>query len=62
MISFKRYITEIMKRVDGKWAIVSKKDPSKVLQYYDGEGKPSQEWIDKVERRIQYFKHKGSSK
>ncbi len=61
MISFKQYISEVLKKVDGKWALVSKKDSSKVLQYYDGEGKPSQEWVNKVERRIQYFKHKGSS-
>jgi hypothetical protein len=58
MISFKQYISEVLKKVDGKWALVSKKDPSKILQYYDGEGKPSQEWVNKVERRIQYFKGK----
>jgi len=58
MISFKEYISEVLKKVDGKWALVSKKDPSKVLQYYDGEGKPDQEWVNKVERRVQYFKGK----
>jgi len=58
--SFKTYISEVLKQVDGKWALVSKKDPNKVLQYYKGDGKPSQEWVDGVENRIQYFKHKGS--
>lgn len=48
---------ENLRKVDGKWAIVSKHDPKKVLQYYRGHGKPSKEWIQKVERRIQYFKH-----
>lgn len=60
MIGFRKYVTEVLKQVDGKWALVSKKDPSKVLQYYKGSGKPSQEWVDEVEQRIQYFKHKGN--
>jgi hypothetical protein len=64
MKSFKEFLelSEVLKKVktpEGKekWAVVSKKDPSKVLQYYDGQGKPSQEWFNKVERRIQTFKH-----
>lgn len=64
MKTFKEFVelSEILKKVktpEGKekWAVVSKKDPSKVLQYYDGKGKPSKEWFDKVERRIQAFKH-----
>ena len=60
MKSFKTYISEVLKQVDGKWALVSKKDPKKVLQYYKGDGKPSREWVDSVERRVQYFKHKGN--
>ena len=52
MITFKQYISEVLKKVDGKWAMVSKKNPSKVLQYYDGEGKPDQEWVNKVEHRV----------
>lgn len=56
-------LDEVLKKVkipDGgtKWALVSRKDTSKVLEYFDGKGKPSKEWVDKVERRIQYFKHK----
>ena len=65
MISFKQYkhLTEVLKKVENpegemKWALVSKENPEKVLQYYDGEGKPSQDWVNKVERRVQYFKHK----
>ena len=60
MKSFKKYISKVLKQVDGKWALVSKKDPKKVLQYYKGDGKPSQEWVDSVERRVHHFKHKGN--
>lgn len=61
MVRFKQFfeLTEMLKKVNGKWALVSKTDPSKVLQYYKGIGKPSDEWVAKVERRIQYFKHRG---
>lgn len=48
-------IVETLKEIDGKWALVSKKDPSKVLQYYKGDGKPSDEWVKKVERRVHMF-------
>jgi len=51
-------IIETLKQVDGRWALVSKKT-GRPLAYYDGEGKPSDEWVAKQERRIQYFKHKG---
>ena len=51
-------IDEVLKMVDGKWAIVSKKT-GRPLVYYKGEGKPSDEWFKDQERRIQYFKHKG---
>ena len=51
-------IIETLQQVDGKWALVSKK-PGKVLVYYKGEGKPSDEWVADQERRIQYFKHRG---
>lgn len=56
--TFKEYINEILKQVDSKWALVSK-ETGKVLAYYDGEGKPSDEWVKKQEKRINYFKHKG---
>ena len=48
-------ITETLKKVNGKWALVSRQDPSKVLQYYHGAGHPSKEWISKVERRVHSF-------
>lgn len=51
-------ILETLQQVDGKWALVSKKT-GRPLAYYDGEGKPSDEWVTKQERRIQYFKNKG---
>lgn len=56
MITFKEYLEEVLKQVDGKWAIVSKKT-GKPLTYYKGEGKPSEEWFNKQEKRIGYFKH-----
>ena len=49
-------IDEVLKQVDGKWALVSKKT-GRPLAYYKGEGKPSDDWVADQERRIQYFKH-----
>ena len=46
----------MLKQVNGKWALVSKKT-QRPLAYYKGEGKPSNEWVAKQERRIQFFKH-----
>lgn len=46
----------MLKLVDGKWALVSKKT-QRPLAYYKGEGKPPQEWVEKQERRIEFFKH-----
>ena len=49
-----RSITETLKKVDGKWALVSK-TTGRPLQYYHGHGRPSDEWVKKVERRIHAF-------
>ena len=43
-----------------EWALVSKKDHDKVLEWY-GAKKPSDETVGKTEQRVQYFKHKGGS-
>ena len=48
-------IAETLKKVKGKWALVSRHDPKKVLQYYHGSGHPSKEWVSKVERRVHSF-------
>ena len=48
-------VTETLKKVKGRWALVSRKDPGKVLQYYHGSGHPSKEWVSKVERRVHSF-------
>lgn len=48
-------VNETLKRVKGKWALVSKSNPKKVLQYYHGSGHPSKEWVSKVERRVHSF-------
>jgi hypothetical protein len=52
------YLTEHLRKVGGKWAIVSK-STGKPLRYYKGEGKPSAEWVAQQERSIEYFKHQG---
>lgn len=49
-------LVEVLKQVDGRWALVSK-TTGRPLVYYKGEGKPSDEWVAGQERRIQYFKH-----
>jgi 5'(3')-deoxyribonucleotidase len=49
-------LSETLKRVKGKWALVSKSNPKKVLQYYrGGDERPSKEWVNKVERRVHSF-------
>ena len=47
-------INETVKKVKGKWALVSK-TTGHPLQYYHGAGYPSKEWISKVERRVHSF-------
>lgn len=48
-------VAETLKQVNGKWALVSK-STGKPLQYYKGSGRPSKEWVSKVERRVHAFK------
>jgi hypothetical protein len=45
----------VLKQINGKWVLVSKKT-QRHLAYYRGEGKPSEEWVRKQEARIQAFK------
>jgi hypothetical protein len=61
-------VDEVLRKVKNpegemQWALVSKSNPKKVLQYYRGPKgqKPSEEWYNKVERRVQAFKHMGES-
>lgn len=49
-------LNEKLKEIGGRWALVSIKT-GKPLAYYDGEGKPSLDWVQSEERRINYFKH-----
>lgn len=52
-----RLIQKYNKHTERKeWALVSKKDSKKVLEWY-GTRKPSEERVQKTERRVQYFKH-----
>ena len=48
------FIVETLKKVKGRWALVSK-TTGKPLQYYHGSGHPSKEWVAKVERRVHSF-------
>jgi 5'(3')-deoxyribonucleotidase len=48
-------LEETLKKVKGKWALVSRQNPKKVLQYYHGSQHPSKEWVNKVERRVHSF-------
>ncbi|RMH11907.1 MAG: NUDIX hydrolase [Gammaproteobacteria bacterium] len=58
----KKPLTETLKKVNGKWAIVSKKT-GKPLRYYKGhKDKPSKEWVRQQEREIQMFKHMRESR
>lgn len=42
-----------------EWALVSKSNPNKVLEWY-GTSKPSMEQVAKTERRVQFFKKNGA--
>jgi hypothetical protein len=62
MKSYKEFcestLTEHLKKVNGKWAIVSK-STGRPLRYYKGEGKPGDEWVNSQEKSIEFFKHGG---
>lgn len=51
-------VTEMVRKVNGKWALVSTTKPHKVLQYYHGSEYPSKEWIDSAEQRVRFWAHK----
>ena len=51
-------IDEVLGQYKGRWALLSKKT-GKPLAYAPGSEKPSEEWVAKQERRVQYFKHMG---
>ena len=55
-------LEEMLRRVNGKWALVSKKDPNKVLQYYRGDKdqRPSKKWVSGVEQRVHAFSENNS--
>ncbi|MFW6047087.1 MAG: hypothetical protein ACOCP4_04825 [Candidatus Woesearchaeota archaeon] len=46
-----------LKKGEKLWALVSQEDGTP-LKYF-GKEKPSKKTVDKEEKRIQYFKHKG---
>jgi hypothetical protein len=50
------YQENVVRKVGGKWALVSRSS-GRPLAYWKGSGKPPEWWIKKQEARIQYFKH-----
>lgn len=46
----------MLKKKGKEWKLMSKSNPDKVLKNF-GSKKPSQEAVNKEERRVQYFKH-----
>ena len=46
----------MLKKIGKRWALVSVKDPSKILKWF-GTTKPSSESQGKEEKRVQYFKN-----
>ena len=51
----------MLKNIGKRWALVSVKDPSKILQWY-GSKKPAQSTKSKSEKRVQYFKNRSQYK
>lgn len=49
----------MLRKVGGEWKLMSKSNPDKVLKNF-GKKKPSQEAVNKEERRVQFFKHGGA--
>ena len=47
----------VLRKIGDNWALVSKKNPDKVLKWF-GQYKPSKEQVLKEERRIQFFKRR----
>lgn len=47
----------MLKKKGNRWALVSTKDPGKVLKWF-GKNKPSSNAVDHQEKRVDYFKHK----
>jgi hypothetical protein len=50
-------LLEYLRKIHKRWAIVSKRE-GRPLVYFKGDGKPSKDWVEKQERRINYFKRK----
>ena len=50
-------LLEYLRKIHKRWAIVSKKE-GRPLVYFKGDGRPSKEWVEKQERRINHLKHK----
>lgn len=60
-IIVEQQITEFLRKIHKRWAIVSKRE-GRPLVYYKGDGKPSVEWVERQERRIKRMSKKKKSK
>ncbi len=50
-------LLEFLRKIHKRWAIVSKRG-GKPLVYFKGDGKPSEDWVERQERRIRKHKKK----
>ena len=50
-------LLEYLRKIHKRWAIVSKRE-GRPLVYFKGDGRPSKEWVEKQERRINHLKRK----
>jgi hypothetical protein len=46
----------MLKKIGKRWALVSVKDPSKILKWF-GKNKPSLIKLTREEKRVQYYKN-----
>jgi hypothetical protein len=49
------YRENMVRKVNGRWAFVSR-HTGRPLAYWTGRGKPPQSWVNKQERRVQFYK------
>lgn len=56
-----KLVKKLNKNTDKKeWALVSRKDPKKILKWF-GPEKPSEDEVQKEEKRVNYWKHQVKS-
>jgi len=56
MSNVELYQENVLAKVGGRWALVSRRT-HQPLAYWRGHGKPPSWWVSKQEQRVQFFKH-----